>query len=357
VRLHPARTSLIFSAAVVLLTAGFIFAASTGATTGGVDNTQVTHDSLGQRVDAHDGDLLQVADGTIYAYGTAYGCGFRLGVSSAYCGVRVYSSRDLQTWTPAGAVGGQYAFDHLTPDWQTRCSPPGAYGCYRPHVVQRPADGKFVMWLNTAGDGGYKVLIADAPGGPFVDTGIVPNLAVKPPTGGLRYGDEDLTVGPDGVGWVSYTAIWPLTNRHDIVVERLDPSLTTGTGASVSLGLDLVEAPGLFLAPTGKWEMIYSDPAKPYLVTGTSIMDAPSPLGPWTGPRTLNANSCGGQPAGVWPIKGQSGVTTWVYGTDRWDPGNPNQSMANNYYGALTFNATGGTAIDGYGCQPSWSLR
>ena len=329
-----------------------------------VDNTTVTFDVLGQRIDAHDGDLLQTPDGTIYLYGTAYGCGFRLMTpGTSWCGVRVYTTRDLQTWTPAGGVGGMYALDHLDGDWQSVCAPP-AYGCYRPHVVQRPSDGVYVMWLNTHGDAGYRILTSATPGGPFVDTGIIPTLAVQPPTGGLRYGDMDVTIAPDGRGYLTYTTIWPGTNEHTLVIEQLDPTLTTGTGRHVVIdahpGVDLIEAPGLFYGPNGAWYLTYSDPARPYLVTGTGIVNGPrntpDPIGAWSFPRSLIASSCSGQPSGVWPIRGPSGVTTWVYGSDRWVPGDTNQAKANNYYGALTFGALGGTAIDAYYCQSAWLL-
>lgn len=357
----PARRLLAAAAAIALLAAGAIASAWTStAATPPVDNTVVNYDTFGARVDAHDGDLLQIADGTIYLYGTSYASGFKLLTpGTPYGGVRIYKTRDLRTWEPAGAVAHQYAFDFLTPSWQDLCAPP-AYGCYRPHVVQR-SDGVFVMWLDVHGDAGYKILTSTSPEGPFVDTGIVPSLAVKPASGGLRYGDEDITLAPDGTGYVSYTVIWPTTNEHAVVVEQLDPTLTTGTGQYVQLdtapGTELVEAPGLFLAPTGVWHMTYSNPARPYEVTGTGIMNAPTPLGPWTAPRALSADSCSGQPTGVWPLKGVSGTTYYVWGTDRWVSGQPNQAEANNYYGPLTFTANGGTAIDAAACVATWTLQ
>ncbi|GGC07437.1 family 43 glycosylhydrolase [Cellulomonas carbonis] len=333
------------------------------APTGPVDNTVVRTDSLGMRLDAHDGDLLQAPDGTTYLYGTSYGCGFTLGKPSPYCGVRVYSTTDLSTFVPAGAVGGLYAFDHLAGPWQALCAPTRSYGCYRPHVVQRPADGRYVMWVNTHHDAGYKVLVAEHPAGPFVDTGLAPELAIVPPPGGLRYGDHDLTVDPvTGHLYVTYTVIWANDNTHQLVVERLDPSGTTGTGEFVQLAAmaparELVEAPALFRAPTGTWHMVFSDPARPYRTTGSGIMDAPGPLGPWTNRRTLSADSCGGQPAGVWPVRTSTGRTAYVYGSDRWDEGKGNQAAAENYYGELTFTARGGTSIDAHRCQSTWTLR
>lgn len=357
-----ARATAIVVCALVLAAAA---TATSQAVNAPVDNTQVIYDVYGQRLDAHDGDLLQTPDGTIYLYGTSYGCGFQLNGPSPYCGVRVYTTRDLRTFTPAGALGGQYAFDHFDQAWQDRCTQPN-FGCYRPHVVQRPYDGQYVMWVNTHGEEGYRILTSPAPGGPFTDTGAVPDLAVKPPVGGLRYGDMDLYVDTDGTGYVAYTAIWPEGNEHTIVIERLDPTLTTGTGEHVLIDawpdrVDVIEAPALFKAPTGTWHLLYSNPARAYMPTATGIVNAPDALGPWTQPRDYTFNSCSGQPTGAWPITGPSGVTTWVYGTDRWamSPtgyGYANQAKANNYYAPITFNANGGTAIDAGRCLSTWTL-
>lgn len=354
----PRRLLIAAVCALALVAAG----TSSTAAIAPVDNTAVVYDVYGQRLDAHDGDLLQAPDGTIWLYGTAYGCGFQLGTRSPYCGVRVYTTTDLRTWTPAGAVGGQYAFDHLADDWQAACTAP-SFGCFRPHVVRRPADGRYVMWLNVAGQQGYRVLVSDTPAGPFVDTGATPALAVQP-VSGLRYGDEDVTIAPDGRGYVTYTAIDPATNAHTLVIEQLDATLTTGTGRHVVVdtGTDpqMLEAPALFYGPTDVWYLAYSDPARPYGVTGSGILNGPSgtpdPIGAYTWPRTLTVDSCSGQPTGVWPITGPSGATTFVYGSDRWVPGAANQATANDYYGALTFTANGGTAIDAYTCQAGWSL-
>ena len=333
-----------------------------------VDNTRVIYDTLGQRMDAHDGNMLQTADGTIYLYGTAYGCGFSLGdTTTTWCGVRVYTTTDLHTFTPTGAMGGKYAFDPQAPYWQNLCSPSADhFGCYRPHVVQRPSDGKYVMWINTSGAQGYVTLVSDSPAGLFVPTGVNPVLSVDP-IDGLRWGDMDVTIAPDGRGYITYTAIDPVDNAHTLVIEQLDSTLTTGTGRYVvtdtSPGVsDLAEAPGLFYGPNNAWYLIYSDPARPYMTTGTGVINGPrntaDPIGSWVQPRTLNSDSCMGQPAGVWPIRDSADQTKYVYASDRWDNGNANQSKATNYFGSLTFNASipGGKAIEGYACQSLWTL-
>lgn len=356
---------LLLLGALVLLVGGVTVPAT--ATTSPVDNTVILYDTFGQRLDAHDGDVLQGPDGRLWLYGTGYGCGFRLGTPSPYCGVRVYTTTDLRTFTPAGAVGGLYAFDHLGADWQGLCAASSTRtGCFRPHVVQRPSDGRYVMWLNTGGTPGYVTLVADQPAGPFTQTGVTPVLAVDPGTG-LRWGDEDVTIAPDGRGYLTYTVIDPVSNAHTLVIEQLDPTLTTGTGRYVVTdttigGPDMAEAPGLFYGPNGAWYLIYSQPAGPYQITSTGILNGPrgtaDPIGTYTSPRALDPDSCSGQPTGAWPIHDAAGSLVVVYGTDRWDQTSSNQAKANNYYGALTFTAvtSDGYAIDAYACQTTWTL-
>jgi hypothetical protein len=222
------------------------------------------------------------------------------------------------------------------------------------------------MWINSSGATGYVTLVSDSPAGPFVPTGVSPTLSVDP-NDGLRWGDEDVTIAPDGRGYLTYTSIGPIDNAHTIIIEQLDPTLTTGTGRYVATDAapgwaNLVESPGLFYGPNKAWYLIYSDPARPYMTTGTGIMNGPrntaDPIESYVEPRTLVDNSCNGQPTGVWPIRNSAGETVYVYGSDLWDYGNPNQSLATNYFGFLTFDAvtSDGKAIDGYTCQTLWSL-
>lgn len=329
------------------------------AAAGGVVNSQITYDTFGARLDAHDGTIVQDPAGTMWLFGTSYGCGFQLSVSLAWCGVRVYRSTDLQTWAPAGAVGGMYAFDHLGGGWQARCGGQ-VFGCFRPHVARRP-DGTWVMWLNVAHSAaGYAVLTAPAPGGPYAEVPDPPALAVSDGSG-MPYGDQDITPDPadPAVAWIAYTAIDHAGggNVHDIVVERLDPAWTSGTGQFARLGKALVEAPGLFVRG-GRWYLVYSDPACPYCATTAGWASAPGPLGPWT-VSPLRFTACGGQPADVNVLRRPAGGVVPVYQTDRWvrGAGNAlvaNQYLANNYLAPLTFSPDG--SIPAQSCVGQWTL-
>lgn len=319
-----------------------------------VDNSQVTYDTTGARLDAHDGMVVQDAAGTAWLFGTSYGCGFVLGQPSPWCGVRVYRSTDLQTWTPTGL-----AFDPAP--WQGRCSG-DQFGCFRPHVQQRP-DGTWVMWVNVAhSPAGYAVLTATAPQGPYSEVPSPPHLAVSDGSG-MPFGDQAIyrDPGSPSTAYLAYTAIGHNPSTHKLVVERLDPTWTTGTGQYVVLPTTPVEAPGLFKRGA-MWYLTYSDPACAYCVTGTSYATASNPLGPWTRQVSIRAGSCGGQPAAVNVLKGTGGSPTYVYQTDRWvqpASGQPGpvltQTNANNYLAPLTFAANG--LIPTQACVATWTFN
>lgn len=341
----------------IRLAAALAAVALAAAAAARVDNTQIVYDVYGARLDAHDGTVVQDPAGTAWLVGTAYGCGYRLNQPSPWCGVRVYRSTDLQTWTPAGAVGGTLAFDPFGPEWQFRCGGQ-VFGCFRPHVARRP-DGTWVMWINVAhSTAGYAVLTAPAPGGPYVEAA-PPQLAVNDGSA-MPYGDQDITPDPGrpGVAWIAYTAINHAGGGHvhDIVVERLDDTWTTGTGEFARLGKTLVEAPALF-ARGGRWYLLYSDPACPYCVTTAGWATAPSPLGPWTAsPARLTA--CVGQPADVNQLRRPAGGDVWVYQTDRWAQSGgtfaANQYRANTYLAPLVFAADG--SISAHQCTGLWTF-
>lgn len=331
--------------------------APTAGTHAVVDNSHVTLDTNGVRLDAHDGMIVQDVTGTSWLFGTAYACGFVLNQPSPWCGVSVYSSTDLQTWTPAGAAAG-LAFDPAL--WQDRCSG-DHFGCFRPHVQLRP-DGVWVMWINVAqSTHGYAVLTAPAPQGPYTEVPTPPQLAVSDGSA-MPYGDETIyrVPGAPATAYIVYTAIGHNPGTHRLVVELLDLTWTTGTGQHVTLAKTPVEAPALFKRGA-TWYLTYSDPACAYCITGTTYATAPNPLGPWTQRTSIRPGSCAGQPAAVDTLKGPSGALSYVYQTDRWvqpAPGQPgpvgNQSNANNYLAPLAFSSTG--LIPTQPCVAMWTF-
>jgi hypothetical protein len=281
-------------------------------------------------IDAHDGSVVQ--DGsTFWVFGTSYDCGFGLNkVGTKWCGIKAFSSTDLLEWTGRG-----YA---ITPDevWQQRCAPP-RFGCFRPHVARSPATGEWVLWVNTYDSlVGYRVLVAPSPAGPWREVG--PPALIVGGRGNLTRGDQDVFVDAAGRGWLAYTLIEDGLPT-DIVVERLNPQLTSGTGEAVTLGLGVVEAPSLF-ERDGRFFLTYSDPACPYCPAGTGLASAPSPLGPWKIESTLSPRSCEGQPAEVSMLR-LAGGPIWLYVSDRWRKGNPNQAGATLWWEPLSFRSNG----------------
>jgi len=234
----------------------------------------IRFDVDGDAVDAHDGELQRFGN-RYFLYGTSYGCGFEWQQpGSPFCGFRAYSSPDLAHWTDEGPL-----FAAGTPLWQGRCDG-RTYGCYRPHVSFNERTQRYVLWINAYDVGqGYHVFESESPAGPFTERD-VPRLAVNagiPP--GVNNGDHDLFVDEDGSAYLAYTD-W--RRGGDIVVEQLDERWLSGTGRHVQLGVTATEAPSLFRRGD-RYYLTLSDPNCGYCTTGTSYLEADSPLGPWRG--------------------------------------------------------------------------
>jgi hypothetical protein len=289
---------------------------------------------LGDAVDAHDGEIAYF-DGIYYLYGTSYGCGFEWGHKDApFCGFKSYSSTDMVNWTDRGEL-----FDASTPVWQTRCNG-NTYGCFRPHVIYNKKTALYVLWINVYDNRvGYRVFTSKTPTGPFVEQA-EPKLAINndSPVAGLNNGDHDTFVDDDGTAYLAYTD-WHA--KGAIAIEQLSDNYLTGTGKVVkAITKSETEAPGLFKRK-GIYYLVYSDPNCGYCSgTGASYRTAKSPLGPWSDGTRISDNSCGGQPSFVSSIKLKTGEV-FLFGSDLWNNGAKNESLANYYWAPLSFNADG----------------
>jgi hypothetical protein len=237
-------------------------------------------------IDAHDGDLKQI-NGTYYLYGTSYGCGFQWGVPSPYCGVRIYTSSDLTTWTPAG-----FAFDAATSAWQRWCGGSGwpePGGCFEPRVVA--IDGGYTMWLDVPRLNRIAVLHAESPTGPFVFR------AWSSVAGGWSEGVYYDAVG-EGDLWLA------VANHHmDISLQSRTGSYTIRSG---SLGQPGIEGPGLFRNGL-EWVMTVSYGACGYCFgTQMAYFTSRDPLVSWQFGGVVRSDACGGQPNGVVTLNGQT---------------------------------------------------
>lgn len=297
------------------------------------DKQAVRLDNLGNAVDAHDG-MLAYFNGTYYLYGTSYNCGFEWqNKNAAFCGFKVYSSKDLKNWKDEG-----FLFNAETDTWQCRCNG-NTYGCFRPHVVYNKKTGQYVLWINSYDNSpGFHVFTSSNPVGPFKEAA-EPKLVVNDGVpAGLNNGDHDVFVDDDGAAYLALTD-WRAGGA--IAIEKLTDDYLTGTGDCVRSVTDrATEAPGLFKRK-GVYYMLYSDPNCGYCGgTGTSYKTAPSPLGPWSNAKKISDNSCGGQPSFAVALPYKSD-TLYIYGSDLWNNSARNEALANYFWTPLSFDEQG----------------
>lgn len=322
-----------------------------------VSNQGFVVDTLGQRLDAHDGMILQY-NGLFVLFGTSYECSVAADdhPPAPYCGVKVYWSSNLARWHPFGSYQRYFAFDPQLPAIVSACP---TDDCFRPHVVYDPATRLWVMWINTGQNHGYLVLTSARVNGPYVVASNISKLGA----GSYGYGDETVTVS-HGTGWLVYTErIHALdTVQRDLVVQRLNPSLTGTASGPYRTKLNervaggSIEAPALFNRatkdnPHGLWYLVYSDPSCAYCPgTGAAYATAKSPVGPWIYRGVFSSTSCGGQTAAVNVLKG---IDVWQ--VDRWAP-RGSQYSARNYLAPLEINGVTGL-IPQQGCVTKWTLQ
>lgn len=319
-------------------------------------NPLVRFDVDGDQVDLHGGEIHRFGE-TYYWYGETYGCGFQWQHKepNPFCGFRVYSSRNLTDWKDRGLLFDVSSWE----PWQRRCNW-WTVRCFRPHLEYNRATGKYVLWVNGYDDPvNYYVLESDSPTGPFVERGL-PRMAFNndAPQGRVNNGDHNLFVDDDGTGYIVYTE-WAVS-RGDLVIERLTPDYLSGTGKYVRLGVSHSESPALFKR-NGRYYVTASVPPNAaYGASATGYFTAPSPMGPWSRPRIISANSCGGQPFEVSELPAADGGKWYLYQSDLWlnsdgvEYGDDNQAPAAQFWAPLTFAADG--SIEPITCQKSYQV-
>ncbi|MEL7159607.1 MAG: family 43 glycosylhydrolase [Bacteroidota bacterium] len=218
----------------------------------------------GQIVDAHDGRIIQFADGNFYWYGTQYGRTNGFTPANEY---HVYRSPDMVSW------------EHLGPALAD--APEGVY--YRPHVIFNEASGQYVLWYNwypQLWDGHFGVAVSDSPGGPFT----IVSTDVQVAHSELGVGDFGLFVDTDRTAYISYNTI----NGHRVSVEKLTADYLDSTLENGGYIAQYCEAGSMF-----KRNEIY------YLLTdytccfcnqgaGARVYVSDDPLGEWTLTNNVN---------------------------------------------------------------------
>ncbi len=172
-------------------------AAATPITDFTPQNSTARTDIHGDTIDVHDGRVIRFGD-SYYWYGTAYGNTSGFTRANEY---RVYSSPDMQAWTPHGAI---------LPDAKS-----GIY--YRPHVIYHEAREEYVLWYNwypKLWTGHFGVATSKSPTGPFK----IVNDDVQVAHSKLGVGDFNLFVDDDRTAYLMYNTI----EGHKLSVERLN---------------------------------------------------------------------------------------------------------------------------------------
>jgi hypothetical protein len=314
---------------------------------------QITHhDTAGDRIDATDGNILQVGTcpGTgcaFYQYATPHDCGFRYSDFSAWCGIRVYKSTDLINWNNLG-----YLFDGSTPYWQARCGGATSFnGCFQSYAVYNAANNNYVVWLNqgaatntpVAANSQF-VFVCATPFGGCTQQADPSHLSHASGGAGAVYPYVDQSTG------TAY-GIYPNIVSREIYIDQLNANYTDSTGTFVDVG---VTGEANWLLKVGStWYASYGGLCG-YCSTGatTTVLSATSALGTYGSSVTINSNSCLGQnTAGVATIVA-GGSTTYLYRSNQYN-GLANQGLSNIYVQPLSFT---GSAMNTFSCNATISV-
>lgn len=304
-------------------------------------------DDLGNMVDAHAGNWLQVGN-KVYMYAETHRTGYAPGTAgTSSAGVGIYSN-NLNAWGAWHFEG--YAFDITQAPWPSRVTTQnGNYtGMYSPKVIPNAATGLYVLWF-------YNQLASSAV--IYTFTGSSPTFGATPSTPGnaslvgavtfptTNPGAPSFYVEPNGVN--AYCVYNDLNNSYAINVIALNSSFTALSGSPTSTG-GTGEGCGIFES-AGNAYVIFGQSGNAYSSGNTYYQKASSPLGSYGAQTQLNdatnATSCDGQYRDVAQIT-VNGITTNLLMIDQWwrpggNGGRSNQGFANFYVAPLIIDASG----------------
>lgn len=318
-----------------------------------IRSDQVTHhDNNGSSIDAREGNLLQVGTGSsavFYMYGQNESTGSRLGTTSLFGGMRVYSSADLVNWTDRG-----FMFDPAL--WQTTCAPkPGTYqvhACFIPIVTYNAKNNNYVLLVYEEGDDpsvSNTVYVFTCPTPTGKDSSGAYNCTQQSnmtfpntvaPHAPAVFVNDTGSCSPNCTAYVVATA--NVVGQHIFTIQ-LNSDYTQTTGLATDIGL-IGEAAQLFQPrdQNSSWYIIYTRGGCGYCggQAPTAWSKASSPSGSWSAPTDFSS-SCGGAPRGVSQITGAAGQITWIYFGDQWAAGGSigiaNQGLGNSFMEPLSF--------------------
>src|SRR5260370_2889749 len=160
-------------------------------------------------LDLHDGTVLRY-NGTYYAYGTRYGCGFNWTVrNTPWCGFGVSTAKSLTgpwstprlLFSPSAVVRSNWATDNGR-TWNWVCGSTGA-GCFNPRMLHR-TDGVRVLSFNAPRDyfayhaNAYWVMGCNGPAGPCGAQASPPHGSTHKPSLWICADDRDFSVITSG---------------------------------------------------------------------------------------------------------------------------------------------------------------
>ncbi|HVZ89035.1 MAG TPA: hypothetical protein VHG72_18850 [Polyangia bacterium] len=313
-------------------------------------------DTQGNLVDAHGGGIIKVCD-TYYLHGEYFSS---TTTDNDFNGFSMYSSKDMATWKNEGIFLPQQASGLLGPSRKGE----------RPHIVQCPSTGEFVMYAHAA-DTTYQVdkevVYATAPAvtGPYTFKGVLASTGASstctvtsvPPSScsGSIAAHSDMSALSDGNNaYVVTESGWVYTLASDCHSWSSAKQYSAVNGTSGG-----IEAPTVFKAGS-TWYWIGSSKTG-WRANDDFYSTAPAITGPWTYQGYLAPEgklTWMTQSTWVQPIVGTQG-TTYVYWGDHWygnqdttAPGKHN-NLATYVFQPLVFT---GTLIGLPTYEVSWKL-
>jgi hypothetical protein len=290
-------------------------------------------------VNAHGGGIIKVCD-TFYLHGEYF---LSTTTDNDFNGFSMYSSNDLATWKSEGIILPQQASGQLGPNRKGE----------RPHIIQCPATGEFVLYAHSA-DVTYEVdkevvyATSATVNGTYTFQGSLLNskgaIAAHSDMSAFTDGDNAYVVTESG--WV-----YPLaTDCHSWLSATQYTAVNGTTGGS--------EAPTVFKAGSTYYWIGSSK-------TGWQANDdfystAPAMTGPWTYKGNLapvGSLTWMTQSTWVMPIAGTKG-TVYMYWGDHWQGQNTSDPGQHYYLTTYVFQPLvfTGTAISLPTYQVGWKI-